>query len=64
MDEKRPMTNTADRMKSVKAVWDRAPAGAKKDTALKHCLAAEKGQTARNDAEANRARDAAAHALA
>ncbi len=64
MDAKPPMTTTADKMKSVEAVWDKAPAGAKKDAALKHYQAAEKAQTAKNDAEANRELDAATHALA
>lgn len=64
MDYKKPMTNIAEKMKSVKAVWDKAPAGAKKDAALKHYQAAEKAQTNKNDAEANRALDAATHALA
>ncbi|MFA9230169.1 MAG: hypothetical protein ACEQSU_05405 [Microgenomates group bacterium] len=51
-------------MKSVKAVWDKAPAGAKKDKALTHYQAAEKSHTAKNDAEAHRHLDAATHALA
>lgn len=57
-------TSAADRMKSVKAVWDKAPAGAKKDAALKHYQAAEKALTAKNDAEVNKELDAATHALA
>lgn len=28
-------------VKTVKAAWDKAPAGPKKDAALKHCQAAE-----------------------
>ena len=64
MDAKPPMTATADKMKSVKAVWDNAPAGAKKDAALTHYQAAEKAQTAKNDAEANRHLDEATSALA
>ena len=36
---------TADKMKSVKATWDKAPAGPKKDSALKHYQAAEKANT-------------------
>ncbi len=55
---------TADKMKSVKAAWDKAPAGPKKDAALKHYQAAEKAHTAKNDAETNRELDAAKHALA
>lgn len=63
MDDKQ-MTATADKMKTVKAAWDKSPAGAKKDAALKHYQAAEKAQTAKNDAEVNRELDAATHALA
>ena len=55
---------TAVKMKSVKAAWDKAPAGPKKDAALKHYQAAEKAHTAKNDAETNKELDAAAHALA
>ena len=55
---------TADKMKSVKATWDKAPAGPKKDSALKHNQAAEKANTAKNDAETNKELDAATHALA
>jgi hypothetical protein len=47
-----PMTSTTDKMKTVKAAWDKAPAGPKKDAALKHYQAAEKAQTAKNDASA------------
>mgnify|MGYP003115088561 FL=1 len=57
-------TKTADKMKSVKATWDKAPAGPKKDAALKHYQAAEKAHTAKNDAETNKELDAAKHALA
>jgi hypothetical protein len=64
MDAKTPVPNTADKMKSVKAAWDKAPAGPKKEAALKHYQAAEKAQTAKNDAECSRELDAAAHALA
>ncbi|WP_288940154.1 hypothetical protein [Roseovarius pacificus] len=55
---------TADKMKSVKAAWNKAPAGPKKDAALKHYQAAEKAHTAKNDAETNKELDAAKHALA
>ena len=55
---------TAEKMKSVKAAWDKAPAGPKKDAALKHYQAAEKAHTAKNDAETNKELDAAKHALA
>ena len=57
-------TKTADKMKSVKAAWDKAPSGPKKDAALKHYRAAEKAHTAENDAETNKELDAAQHALA
>lgn len=55
---------TAEKMKSVKATWDKAHAGPKKDAALKHYQAAEKANNAKNDAETNKELDAAAHALA
>lgn len=56
--------STGDKMKTVKAAWDKAPAGPKKDAALKHYQAAEKAQTAMNDAETVKALDAATLALA
>ena len=52
-------TKTTERMKSVKATWDKLPAGPKKDAALKHYQAAEKAHEANNDAEANKELDAA-----
>ncbi|WP_299603514.1 hypothetical protein [uncultured Tateyamaria sp.] len=55
---------TAEKMTSVKVAWDKAPAGPKKDAALKHYQAAEKANTAKNDAETNKELDAATHALA
>lgn len=64
MDTKAPTPSTDDKMKSVKAVWDQAAAGPKKEAALKHYQAAEKAHTAKNDAECNRELDAAKHALA
>jgi hypothetical protein len=54
---------TAAKMTSVKAAWDKAPTGPKKDAALKHYQAAEKANTAKNDAETNKELDAAVHAL-
>ncbi|RYH06759.1 hypothetical protein [Tropicimonas sp. IMCC6043] len=54
---------TAEKIASVKATWDKAPAGPKKDAALKHYQAAEKANTAKNDAETNKELDAASHAL-
>ncbi len=56
-------TSTADKMKTVKAAWDKAPAGPKKDAALTHYKAAEKSQTAKNDADCLKHLDAASHAL-
>jgi hypothetical protein len=64
METKTPMSGAADKMKAVKAGWDKAPAGPKKDAALKHYQAAEKALTAKNDSECIRELDAAAHALA
>ena len=55
---------TADKMKSVKAAWDKAPSGPKKDAALKHYRAAETAHAAYNEAETNKELDAATHALA
>jgi hypothetical protein len=55
---------TAEKMTSVKTAWDNAPAGPKKDAALKHYQAAEKANTAKNEAETNKELDAATHALA
>lgn len=34
--------STQDQMKTVKAAWDKAPGGPKKDAALKHYQAAKK----------------------
>jgi len=48
----------------VKAAWDKAPAGPKKEAALKHYKAAEKANTAKNDADTNKELDAAVKALA
>ncbi|MGB3315291.1 MAG: hypothetical protein WBB85_12830 [Albidovulum sp.] len=58
------INKTVDKMKSVKANWDKAPDGPKKDAALKHYQAAEKAHTAKNEAETNKELDAATHALA
>jgi hypothetical protein len=57
-------TETADKMIFVKSAWDKAPAGPKKDAALKHYQAAEKAKTAKNDAETNKELDAVTHVLA
>lgn len=64
MDAKAPSTTTvADKMKTVKTAWDAAPAGPKKDAALKHYQAAEKAHGAKNDSETHRALDEATKAL-
>lgn len=57
-------TSTQDQMKSVKAAWDKAPSGPKKDAALTHYQAAEKAHTAKNDADCVKSLDAATRALA
>lgn len=57
-------TKTAAKMTSVKAAWDKAPAGPKKDAAHKHYQAAEKSHTAKNEADTNKHLDAATRALA
>jgi len=64
METKSPIPNTGDKMKAVKAAWDKAPAGPKKDAALRHYQAAEKAQAAKLDAECIRELDAATKALA
>lgn len=64
MEAKTPLPSAAEKMKTVKATWDKASAGPKKDAALKHYKAAEKAQTAKDDALCIRELDAAVHALA
>ncbi len=39
----------AEQMKTVKAAWDKAPAGVKKDAAQRHYAAAEKALKAHDD---------------
>ena len=56
-------TATADKMKNVKAAWDKAPAGPEKDAAQKHYQAAEQARTAHYDAETTKHLDAAALAV-
>ena len=63
MKAKIPIT-TFERMRTVKAACDTAPAGPKKDAALRHYLSAEKAEAAKHDGECNRQLDAAVHALA
>ncbi|MXQ08982.1 hypothetical protein GQ651_14130 [Alphaproteobacteria bacterium GH1-50] len=55
---------TAEKMTSVKAAWDKAPSGPKKDAALKHYQAAEKAHEAHDDALTNKELNAASNALA
>ncbi|MBM1218628.1 hypothetical protein JQU17_00350 [Ponticoccus sp. SC2-23] len=55
---------TVEKMKSVKAAWDKSPAGPKRDAARKHYKAAVTAHAAKNDAETNKKLDAATHALA
>jgi hypothetical protein len=57
-------TTTADKMKTVKTAWDKAPSGPKKHEALKHYQAAERAHTAKNDADTHKALDAVTNALA
>jgi hypothetical protein len=57
-------TKTSEKMTSIKSAWDKAPAGQKKDDALKHYQAAEKSQKENNEIETNRHLDAAKLALA
>ncbi|KPQ05630.1 MAG: hypothetical protein HLUCCA12_14665 [Rhodobacteraceae bacterium HLUCCA12] len=64
MEAKSQMPTTNEKMKSVKAAWDKAPAGPKKDAALKHYQAAEKAMAAKHDGECSRELDAATKALA
>ncbi|MBR9778282.1 MAG: hypothetical protein GYB52_02950 [Rhodospirillales bacterium] len=55
--------SAAEKMKTVKAVWDKAPSGPKKEAALKHYQAAETAQKAKNDPECIKSLDAATKAL-
>ncbi|MCC5989855.1 MAG: hypothetical protein JJT95_19485 [Pararhodobacter sp.] len=57
------LPSTAEKMKSVKAAWDKAQAGPGKDAALRHYQAAERALAARHEGECNRELDAATHAL-
>lgn len=52
------------KLKAVKAEWDGAPAGDKKDSSLAHYEAAERAHQDNNDEEANRELDRAVKALA
>ena len=56
-------TNAAEKMTSVKAACDKAPAGPRKDRALRHYHAAEKAHEAQNHAETNKELDAAKNSI-
>jgi hypothetical protein len=53
----------AEQMKAVKATWDKAPAGEKKDAAHVHYAAAEKAWKANDDKGCIKALDKAKQAL-
>jgi len=56
-------TSAEDQMKAVKAAWDNAPAGPKKDAAQKHYAAAEKAMAAKNEVECIRQLESATKSL-
>lgn len=56
--------HTVKHMASIKAAWDKAPEGPKKEIALKHYQAAEKAHAAENDEEAHKELKEAGRALA
>lgn len=62
-EQKTSAPSAVERMKTVKAAWDKAPSGPKKEAALKHYQAAEKAQKASNEADCIKACDAATKAL-
>jgi hypothetical protein len=53
----------SDRMKTVKAAWDKAPSGPKKDAAHQHYVAAGKAMGEKKDQDVIRELDAAVQAL-
>lgn len=63
MAESTNMSAATEQMKTVKAAWDKAPSGPKKDASLKHYQAAEKARSANNDAECIKELNAATRAL-
>jgi hypothetical protein len=63
MPQSTNMSAATEQMKTVKAAWDKAPSGPKKDAALKHYQAAEKARSANNDAECIKELNAASSAL-
>ncbi len=56
--------DTPDKLKTVKADCDKAPAGRAREAAIRHYLAAKAAQHAGHDGECNRKLDSARHALA
>ncbi|NGM47580.1 hypothetical protein G5B31_18755 [Rhodobacter sp. SGA-6-6] len=57
-------SSTVEKMKSVRAAWEKASPGPKRDAAMTHYQAAEKAQTAKNDADCVKSLNAATQALA
>ena len=63
-NENQSQENQTERhMASVKASWDKAPEGSKKDAALEHYQAAQTAHEAENDEEAHRELKEASRAL-
>jgi hypothetical protein len=56
-------TDSSKRLSSVKDACDKAPAGPKKDRALRHYQAAEKAHQASDYSETNKELDAATKAI-
>ena len=56
-------TSAKDQLIAVKAAWDKAPAGPKKDAAHKHYLAAEKANASKNEVECIRELESAKKSL-
>lgn len=56
-------TSAVEKMRTVKAAWDKAPAGPKKDEALRHYQAAEKALAAKKDADCIKELDATTRTL-
>lgn len=51
MAAKSPVPDAKDKLKSVKVAWDKAPAGSKKDAALKQYQTTEKAHVAKQDGD-------------
>ncbi|WOI52187.1 hypothetical protein [Parvularcula sp. LCG005] len=49
MSSEKTNSNAEEKMQAVKATWDKAPAGPKKDEAFKHYSAAEKAHKANDN---------------